>query len=127
VDNPRLVDIKRVDGPVTPSIKLQAFLGRYLFTEEYLNWVVGRYSRQRNKFLIVEPKDIDLSKNQDGYINKYISTINITDQRIHRAIHYGLKYYSFYQIHGNFGVFAFLSQMFTAFRDMPYSNLRLLL
>jgi hypothetical protein len=57
------VDIKRADGPITPSIKLRAFLGRYSFAEEYLNWVVGRYSRQRNEFLIVELKDIDLSKN----------------------------------------------------------------
>jgi hypothetical protein len=125
-DDPRLVDIDLTDRRVTSSIRLRAWLARYSFAEDYLAWAEGHYSQPRDEFLIVEPKDADAGNRTSSHVTKYMSVINSEDQRIIRAIRHGLKYHSFHHIHGSFGVFAFLSQMFTAFRDIPYAYITLL-
>lgn len=125
-DDPRLVDIELAERRITASVRLRAWLARYSFADDYLAWAVRHYHLPREQFLILKPKHADTCSRGSSQVIKYMSVINSEDQRIVRAIRHGLRYHSFHHIHGNFGAFAFLSQMFTAFRDIPYPCLELL-
>jgi hypothetical protein len=125
-DDPRLVDIDLAERRLTPSVKLRGWLARYSFADDYLAWAAGHYNLPREHFLILQPKDADAANRHSSPVTNYMSVINSEDQRIIRAIRHGLKYHSFHHIHGNFGAFAFLSQMFTAFRDVPYPCIKFL-
>ena len=125
-DDPRLVDIDLAERRVTASIKLRGWLARYSFADDYLTWAAEHYNLPREHFLILQPKDADSGNRNSSPVKTYMSVINSGEERIIRAIRHGLKYHSFYHIHGNFGAFAFLSQMFTAFRDIPYPCIKFL-
>jgi hypothetical protein len=61
-DDPRLDDIERVEGPITPSMKLKAWLARFSFAKDYLTWAVARYSVAWSEILTLEGEDADTAK-----------------------------------------------------------------
>jgi hypothetical protein len=120
--DPRLVDIDLAERRTSETGKFRAWLGRYSLTEDYLTWAECNYQLPRKAFLVLDEKGAD--NRGQGHITEYVSLSGLPSEKTHKAIRHGLKYVSFEHVYGNPGVSVFLCHIFSAFRDLPYSQFK---